>query len=75
MPETADRRNHLHWHRPKLTIYRAANPKLLRLALNRYPGVVIGIAPQVAGWVLSLTWAWACLRQDDHSSPWGGRNA
>jgi len=45
-----------HLRRPKLTVYRAANPRAFKLVLNRYPGSVIGVAAQMWGRVLSLTW-------------------
>ncbi|HEY9414861.1 MAG TPA: hypothetical protein VIQ30_08905 [Pseudonocardia sp.] len=44
------------WRRPRLTVYRAGEPKRFAARLNRYPGVVIGAAVQVAGRVISLTW-------------------
>jgi hypothetical protein len=42
--------------RPQAHIYRAAVRRRFHVGLNRYPGVVIGIAFQVGSRVLSLTW-------------------
>ena len=44
------------WRRPKLTVYRAADPRHFAVTLNRYPGVVIGVAMQIRLRVWSLTW-------------------
>lgn len=44
------------WRRPRLTIYRAGEPKRFAVGLNRYPGVVIGAGVQIAGRCFSLTW-------------------
>lgn len=46
-----------HPRRPRLTIYRAANPRRFQAMWNRYPGCIIGAAVQIRGRVLSLTWA------------------
>jgi hypothetical protein len=43
------------WDRPKLTVYRAADPGF-GFVLNRYPGIVIGIALRVNRRVFGLTW-------------------
>jgi hypothetical protein len=44
------------WRRPKVTVYRAATRRRLAVHLNRYPGVVIGIALQIGNRVVSLVW-------------------
>jgi hypothetical protein len=42
--------------RPKAVVYRAAESRRLHVSLNRYPGVVIGVAFQVGARVLSVLW-------------------
>lgn len=44
------------WRRPKVHTYRAADPRPFAVHLNRYPGVVIGIAFQLGRRVLSILW-------------------
>ena len=44
------------WRRPHATVYTAANPRRLAVHLNRYPGIVIGIAFQAGRRVLSIVW-------------------
>jgi hypothetical protein len=44
----------LRW--PKAIVYRAADRRRFHVALNRYPGVVIGVALQVGVRVLSIVW-------------------
>lgn len=41
---------------PKAIVYRAAESRRFRISLNRYPGVVIGIAFQAGARVLSVLW-------------------
>lgn len=43
------------WRRPRLTVYRP-NDTRPRVLLNRYPGVVIGIAAVAFKRCLSITW-------------------
>jgi hypothetical protein len=52
----ANQRFAFEWRRPRLTVYRAADPRRLHLVLNRYPGVVIGLCLQVRHTAFSLTW-------------------
>lgn len=49
-------RHTLKWRWPKVARVRAADP-ITKVILNRYPGVVIGIAVYVKGRGLSLLWA------------------
>lgn len=42
--------------RPQLTVYRAANRRVVRVMLNRYRIATIGVAVQVGQTVISLTW-------------------
>lgn len=50
------------WRVPKVVIYRAGAPapgevvRRWHLGLNRYPGVVIGVAGRCGSWVFSLVW-------------------
>lgn len=44
------------WRRPALKLVTAANRQPLRLVLNRYPGVVIGVALYFRHRGLSLLW-------------------
>lgn len=44
------------WRRPRLIRYRAAERSWFRVALNRYAGVVSGVAVQAGQTVWSLTW-------------------
>jgi hypothetical protein len=44
------------WRRPTVILYAAADRHLLRVTLNRYPGVVIGIAVHIGRRVLSIVW-------------------
>ena len=45
------------WRRPTAIVYRAAERRRFHVLLNRYPGVVIGLAVQVGVRVLSIVWA------------------
>ena len=65
-----DGHNEAHYRRPRLTIYRAAERRRLRVALNRYEPVVIGVAVQIGERVFSLTWAKAIWVRD--RSVWAG---
>lgn len=49
-------RYELEWRRPKLMVYQSTISRPLKVHLNRYPGVVIGVGLQVGAWVFSLTW-------------------
>jgi len=49
-------RHTLNWRWPAVMRVRAAAP-LTKVVLNRYPGVVIGVAVYVKGRGLSLLWA------------------
>lgn len=51
-----DYRYAFHWRIPGALIYTAATRRRLHVTLNRYPGVVIGIAFQVGSRVLSIVW-------------------
>lgn len=64
---TPDARDYLHgrpytyrhafqWRIPAAVIYKAAERRRIRVALNRYPGVVIGVAVQIGHSVLSILW-------------------
>ncbi|MEW2474628.1 hypothetical protein AB0875_12635 [Micromonospora gifhornensis] len=44
------------WARPRVTAYRAADPRTFAVRLNRYPGVVIGAAVQIGRRVFGITW-------------------
>jgi hypothetical protein len=44
------------FRRPRVHGYRAATVRPVAVRLNRYPGVIIGIAVQVGTRVLSLVW-------------------
>lgn len=44
------------WRRPVARIYTAAVRRRFAVSLNRYPGVVIGVALQTGQRVLSLVW-------------------
>ncbi len=44
------------WRRPKVVTYRAAQRRHFAVALNRYPGIVIGIAIQSGARVVSIVW-------------------
>ena len=51
-------RNRLEWHRLKAYRYRVARPGV-RVGLNRYPGVVIGLFAVLGGYAYCLKWGWA----------------
>lgn len=44
------------WRRPKVHAYKAAQSRRFAVGLNRYPGVVIGVAFQVGRQVVSIVW-------------------
>lgn len=44
------------WRRPKVHTYTAAQRRRFAVGLNRYPGVVIGVAFQSGRQVLSIVW-------------------
>ena len=44
------------WIRPRLDTYRAAERRRFQVVLNRYPGIVIGVAVQVGQRVVGLRW-------------------
>lgn len=48
---------HREWRRPRLTVYRAAEPRRLHAVWNRYDTCTIGAALQISGRVFSLVWA------------------
>lgn len=54
------------WRVPKVVVYRAADRRRFGVTLNRYPGVVIGVAVQVGRRVVSLVWgrAGGIVRED-----------
>lgn len=49
-------RHAFEWRKPKVTVYTAATRRRLAVHLNRYPGIVIGVAFQTGTRVLSLVW-------------------
>jgi len=49
-------RHAFHWRRPFAHVYVAAVRRRFAVNLNRYPGVVIGVAFQVGRRVLSVVW-------------------
>jgi hypothetical protein len=49
-------RHAFRWQRPTATVYTAATPRRFHVALNRYPGVVIGIGFQIGRRALSIVW-------------------
>lgn len=49
-------RHAFQWRRPTAIVYTAATPHRFHVMLNRYPGVVIGIALQIGRRVLSILW-------------------
>lgn len=49
-------KHELVWRRPTIVRVTAADPHW-RFVLNRYPGVVIGVAVYLGRWRLSLLWA------------------
>lgn len=51
-----DYRYAFHWRIPTAVLYTAAVRRRVHLSLNRYPGVVIGIAVQIGTRVLSIVW-------------------
>jgi hypothetical protein len=44
------------WTRPRAAVIHLAERHRFRIALNRYPGVVIGVAIQVGTRALSILW-------------------
>nr|MDT0658015.1 hypothetical protein [Micromonospora sp. DSM 115978] len=44
------------WRRPALVVCRPAGPARVRVTLNRYPGVVIGLYLHLGRRALSLLW-------------------
>ncbi len=55
-------RNRIEWHRPQFYRYLVAAPGL-RFMLNRYPGVVIGLAATVGRYAYCVKWGWARTRR------------
>lgn len=49
-------RHAFHWRFPKALVYVASESRRFHVSLNRYPGIVIGIAFQVGRRVLSIVW-------------------
>jgi hypothetical protein len=49
-------RHAFEWRRPSANVYTAAERRVFRIGLNRYPGVVIGVGVQVGRRVLSIRW-------------------
>lgn len=49
-------RHAFEWRRPTALVYEAAERRRFAVHLNRYPGVLIGVAFQVGRRVLSILW-------------------
>ena len=44
------------WHAPMFYRYKVATPRKVRLALNRYPGIVIGAAIVIGHYAYCVKW-------------------
>lgn len=49
-------RHEFEWRWPTATIVRPATRRPFRVVLNRYPGVIIGVAVQIGAHALSVLW-------------------
>ena len=48
--------NRAKWHVPMFYRYKVASPRKVRLALNRYPGIVIGAAIVIGHYAYCVKW-------------------
>jgi len=48
--------NRIKWHAPQFYRYEVATPQTVRLALNRYPGIVIGAVIVIGHYAYCVKW-------------------